>query len=107
MDNIYYLNDSKKFWENREKAREERDKRLARLTFSEKVAITEKLQKDEEALRFAKQEPKQFGLGVIPPDAMNELSIELPFTQAEFEEALDKVFPFTQELQADQESSKT
>ena len=107
MDNVYYLKDSKKFWETHEKAREARDKRLARLPFSEKVAITEKLQTDSEVLQKAKGKPIQFGLGEIPPDAMNELSIEQPFTQEDFEEALKKVFPFTQELQADQESSKT
>ena len=107
MNNTYYLKDSENFWGNREKAREARDKRLARLPFSEKVAITEKLQIDYQVLRNAKGEPKQFGLGEISPDAMNELSIEQPFTQEDFEEALNKVFPFTQELQADQELSKT
>ncbi len=107
MENTYYLKDSKKFWETREKAREARDKRLAELPFSIKVTITEKLQTDSEVLRNAKGKSKHFGLGGIPPDAMNELSIEQPFTQENFEEALNKVFPFTGELQADQESSKT
>ncbi len=106
MDNVYYLKDSKKFWGTREKAREAKDKRLARLPFSEKVAMTEKIQADYELLRNAKGKTKQFGLGDIP-DATNELSIELPFTEEDFAEALNKVFPFTQELQADQESSKT
>jgi len=105
MDSNYYLKDSKEFWGKREKAREAKDKRLARLPFSEKVAMTEKIQADYELLRNAR-ETNQFGLGDIP-EAMNELSIELPFIQADYEEALKKVFPFTQELQADQESSKT
>lgn len=104
MGSNYYLKDSKEFWEVRKKAREANDKRLARLPFSEKVAMTEKLQADYELLRNAR-ETNQFGLGDIP-EAMNELSIELPFTQADSDEALNKVFPFTQELQADQESQK-
>ncbi|MBA7651608.1 hypothetical protein ES703_59427 [subsurface metagenome] len=93
-DKDFYLKDSKKFWENREKAREARDKDLARLTFSEKAGITEKLQTDYKTLQNAKEEPKQFGLGEIPPDAMNELSLEQSFTQEDFDEALDKAFPF-------------
>ena len=105
MDN-YYLKDSKKFWENYDKAREERDKKIARLPFSEKAAMAEKIQADYEVLRNAKDESKQFGLGDIH-DATNELSIELPSSPSDFEEALNKVFPFTQELQADRESSKT
>ena len=107
MENTYYLKDSKKFWETHKKAREARDKRLAELPFSIKVTITEKLQTDSEALRNARVKSKQFGLGEISPDAMNELSIEQPFTQEDFKEALNKVFPFAGELQADQESSKT
>jgi len=107
MDNIYYLKDSKKFWGTREKARKAKDKKLARLPFLEKVAMTEKIQADYEVLRNAKGESKQFGLGEIPSDAMNELSIEQPFTQKDFENALDKVFPFIEGAQADQESSKT
>jgi len=69
--------------------------------------MAEKLQADYEVLQNAKRESEQFGLGEIPPDAMNELHIEQPFTQVDFKEALNKVFPFTQELQADQESLKT
>jgi len=106
MGKDFYLKDSKKFWETRKKAREEREKRLARLPFSEKAAIVEKLQIDYEALRNTRKNPEQFGLGELP-DATNELSIEYPFTQVDFEEALNKVFSFTQELQSDQESSKT
>jgi len=105
MDN-YYLKDSKKFWETHKKARQAKDKKLAKLPFSEKTAMAEKIQADYEVLRNAKDESKQFGLGDIP-DATNELSTELPFTPLDFEEALNKVFPFTQELQADRESSKT
>ena len=102
MDN-YYLKDSKKFWETHKKARQVKDKKIARLPFSEKAAMAEKIQADYEVLRNAKDESKQFGLGDIP-DATNELSTELPFTPSDFEEALNKVFPFTQELQADLES---
>jgi len=106
MDNVFYLKDSEKFWETHKKARKARDRRLARFPFSEKVIMAEKLQMDYEILRNAGAEAKQFGLGDIP-DAMNEVSIELPFSQIDFGEALNKVFPFTQELQADEESSRT
>ncbi len=105
MANNYYLKDSKRFWETRKKAREAKDKRLTRLPVSEKAAIAERIQADYELLQNAKDETKHFGLGDIP-DAANELSIELSFTQSDFQEASNKVFPFTQELQADQESSK-
>lgn len=101
MNNIYYLKDSKKFWETRKRAREAKDKKLASLPFSEKATMTERIQADYEVLQNAKEESKQFGLGELPPDAMNELSIEQPFTQRDFENALDKVFPFTRELQTD------
>ena len=94
MDNIYYLKDSKKFWETRKKAREAKDKKLARLSFPEKIAMTEKIQADYEVLRNAKGESRQFGLGEIPPDAMNELYIEQPFTQKDSKKVLERVFPF-------------
>lgn len=106
MDNIYYTKDSKKFWETHKKARHIRDKKLAKLPFSEKTAMAERIQADYEVLRNARDESNQFGLGDIP-DATNELSTELSCTQSDFEEALNKLFPFTQELQADRESSKT
>ena len=105
MKNDNYQNDLKEFWGNRKRAREERDKQLAELSFSEKIAITESLQKDAKALENAKSDT--IGLNVVSPDAVNALSLDLPFTQEDFNEALNKVFPFTQELQANQESSKT
>ena len=88
-DEVNYLKDSKKFWGTYKKARGERDKKLAELPFSEKAAMTEKIQADYEVLRNAQGESKQFGLGEISPDAMNELSIKQPFTQKDFENALD------------------
>lgn len=100
-----YQNDLKEFWENHKRAREERDKELTGLSFSEKIVITESLQKDGKALQNAKSGTT--GLGVTSPDAANELSLDLPFTQEDFEGALNRVFPFTQELQDEQESSKT
>ena len=105
MKNDNYQNDLKKFWENRKQAREERDKGLAELSFSEKIAITESLQRDGRALQNAKRDT--IGLSLTSPDAVNTLSRDLLFTQEDFEKALNKVFPFTRELQADQESSKT
>ena len=107
MDNVFSQQDSKRFWEKHNKGRQARDKQLAGLPFSEKVAMTEKLQADYEVLRNSKEDSGQFGLGEMSPDAMNELSIERRFTQGDFDEALNKVFPFTQELQGDQESSGT
>jgi len=102
---MYYLKDSKRFWETHKKARQVRDKKLAKLPFSEKTAMAERIQADYEVLRNTRDESKQFGLGDMP-DATNELSTELPFTPLDFEEALNNVFPFTQELQAARESSK-
>ncbi len=54
-----------------------------------------------------KEERIGLGLEEIPPEASNDLNLESSFTQKDFEDALAKVFPFTEELQADQESSKT
>jgi len=105
MDN-YYLKDSKKFWDTRKKARHSKDKKLISLPFTEKAAMSERIQADYELLRNAKDPSNQFGLGVIP-DAINELSIELLFTPLDFEEVLNNAFPFTQELQDNLESSKT
>ena len=105
MDNIYYPKDSKKFWETHKKARQIRDKKLAKLPFSEKTAIAERIQADYEVLRNAKDESKQFGLGNIP-DATNELRFELCFTLSGFEEALNDLFPFTHEIQSHRQSSK-
>lgn len=105
MDNMYYPKDSKKFWETHKKARQIRDKKLAKLPFSEKTAIAECIQSDYEVLRNAKDDSKQFGLGYIP-DATNELRIELCFTPSVFEEALNDLFPFTHEIQAHRQSSK-
>ena len=96
MNNMYYPKDSKKFWETRRKARQIRDKRLAKLPFSEK---------DYEVLRNAKDDSNQFGLGHIP-HATNELRIELCFTSSGFEEALNDLFPFTHEIQAHRQSSE-
>ncbi|MGD9117295.1 MAG: hypothetical protein PVJ08_00940 [Dehalococcoidia bacterium] len=106
MSDAFYLKDSKKFWETRKKAREAKDKRLARLPFSEKAVMTERIQADYEVLRNARGESNQFGISEIPPDAINELSFAQPFGQGVLEQDLNKAFPFTQELQADQESSK-
>lgn len=49
----------------------------------------------------------KFGLGQIPPDASNELFLDPSFTKEDFKEALNKVFPFTQILLDDEESSRT
>ena len=105
VHNMYYPKDSKKFWETHNKARQIRDKKLANLPFAEKTAIAERIQADYEALRNAKDESKQFGLGYIP-DATNELRIEFCFIPSFFEEALDDLFPFTHEIQAHRQSSK-
>ena len=102
MSKDYYLKDSKKYWETYKKAREARDKELAKLPFSEKVAITEKLQIDAEVLRNAKEKP--IGLGETPLEAVNKVSIKQPFLQHDFEAALDKVFPH---LLVDQELFRT
>lgn len=50
---------------------------------------------------------EQFGLGELPPYASNVVSLDLSFTKESFEEALKKVFPLSQALLDDEESSKT
>ncbi len=52
-------------------------------------------------------EQEQFGLGELPPDASNMVSLDLSFTKESFEEALKRVFPLSQALLDDEESSKT
>ena len=52
-------------------------------------------------------EQEQFGLGELSPDASNVASLDLSFTKKDFEEALKKVFPLSQALLDDEESSKT
>ena len=103
MSEVNYLKNSEKFWETHKKAREARNRKLASLSFSEKADITERLQMDYEILQDSKE---KFGLGEVS-NSVTEISIEHTFTQADFDNALNKVFPFTKELQADQESSKT
>ena len=105
MENEHYRDDLKEFWSNRKRAREERDKQLAELPFSEKIAITESLQREARAIESAKC--NTIGLGVTSPDALNHYPPEIIFTQSDFDAALNKVFPSTQELQDDQESSET
>ena len=107
MDKDNYLKDSKKFWGNYEKARKEQDNKLARLPFSEKAAIVAKLQTDYKVLQNTQEKPGQFGLGEIPPGASNVVSLDLPFTKEVFEGALEKVFPLSQALLDNEESSKT
>lgn len=89
-DNIYYLKDSKKFWETHKKAREVRDKKLAKLSLAEKATIAERLQADYEVLQNAKDESKQFGLGELPLDACNVLTTSSSFTKQDFESDLIK-----------------
>lgn len=60
----------KKFWETHKGAKEALIEELARLPFAEKVAITERLQRDAEALQEAKERP--IGLGETPLEAVNE-----------------------------------
>lgn len=103
MNEANYLKDSEKFWETHRQAKEKRNKKLASLSFSEKTDITERLQMDYEILQNAKE---QFGLGKVA-NSETDISVEHIFTQADFDNALNKVFPFTQELQAGQESPKT
>ncbi len=103
MSEVNYPKDSEKFWETHRKAKEARNRKLASLSFSEKADMVERLQMDYEILQEAKE---QFGLGDVS-NSVTEISIEHTFTRADFDNALNKVFPFTRELQSDQESSKT
>lgn len=98
MNSTHYLNDSSKFWEIHNEAREERDKKLARLSFTKKADITERLQADEKVLRYAKKKLGQFGLGSLTPDAMNEVSAGYSFTRGDVEIKLNKEPLFNEEL---------
>lgn len=75
MKNGSYQSDLRKFWENRKQAREERDRQLAELPFSDKVAIVKSLQKDAKAIENATMD--SIGLRVKSPDAVNESSLYL------------------------------
>lgn len=55
MKKANYVRDSKKFWRTREKARDNLDKRLANLSYSEKVTIMGKMQANHASLRNAKR----------------------------------------------------
>ena len=55
MKKVNYVRDSNKFWQTREKARKDLDKKLANLPYSEKVTITEKMQANHAFLRKAKR----------------------------------------------------
>ena len=46
MKNVDYIKDTKKFWQERRKARQELDVKRAGVSFSEKVAISERLRAD-------------------------------------------------------------
>jgi len=71
--NYYDLKDSKKFWEGRDKAREARNRKLAKLPFSEKATIAERLRADYEVLQNARDESTQFGLGKLLDSACNKV----------------------------------
>ncbi len=51
MKNISYMKDTKKFWQERRKARQELDVKRAGVSFSEKVAISERLRSDAAYLK--------------------------------------------------------
>ncbi len=82
MNEVNYLKDPAMYWEVHRKAKETRNKKLASLSFSEKVDITERLQMDYEILQDAK---KQFGLGRVP-DSATEMSTKHTFAQIDFGE---------------------
>lgn len=46
MKNINYMKDTKKFWQERRKARQALDVKRAGVSYSEKVAISERLRSD-------------------------------------------------------------
>ena len=94
MDNAHYLKDSRKFWDERKKARETRDEQLARLPFEKKLEELAQLQADAEDLGLSKRE---FGLGQIPDDATNEFCLEKTFTHEDFENALPQLLSPQQE----------
>ena len=95
MSEINYLKNSKKFWENHRQSKENRNKIMKNLSFSEKADITEMLQTDYELLQDARE---QFGLGEVS-SSETKVSSERTFSQADFNNALNKGFTFTQDLQ--------
>jgi len=92
MSKANYQNDLMNFWKYRKEAREESDKKIAELTFSEKIAITEKLLEKGKSLIGLKNSSIAFDLH--SPDAMTELSSESLSNKEEFNNLLYIEFPF-------------
>ncbi len=55
MKKVNYVKDTKAFWQERKRARQNLDKKLSSLPFSEKLVITEKMRENHGALHRAKQ----------------------------------------------------
>jgi len=55
MEKAHYVKDTKAFWQKRKKAHQNLDKKLAGLSYSEKLVVTAKMQENHKALRRAKQ----------------------------------------------------
>ena len=55
MKKINSAHDSKVFWETRRKSRDEVDRKLSRLSFTEKLIIAEKMRANHEAMKKAKK----------------------------------------------------
>ena len=55
MRKINYVKDLKAFWQTRKKSRNAVDEKLARLSFTEKLVITERMQANHDAMRNAKR----------------------------------------------------
>ena len=55
MKKAHYVKDTKAFWQERKKARQNLDKKMASLSYPEKLVITAKMQENHKALRRAKQ----------------------------------------------------
>lgn len=96
MESKSYQNDLKKFWENRNRAREKRDEEMARLPFSEKIAIIENLQRDGKLIQAARDQI--IGLRITNSDVVNELRVNESFSTSAFEQD----FPFTEQLRSPQ-----
>ncbi len=51
MKNVDYMKDTKRFWQERRKARQELDVKRAGVSYSEKVAVSERLRADAAFLK--------------------------------------------------------
>jgi hypothetical protein len=91
MKKANYQTGLENFWKTRKEAREEYDSKIKNLSFSEKIAITEKLQENSKILIDLKSSTTSFTIS--SPEAFNETSPIGDYTQEDGNIMLYKVIP--------------